>query len=226
MRLGGKSQVIALQREVDGVDDRERRHDDHHEHRRGAEQPAQPALGARSLRQLLAVLALGPRGLTSGDYVGSRCRHGISPFDWSASLICPTSACSVPGGLMPAGGDTLCEMTMETFWYAGVFGRTLAVLSAARMSAWNGYAGNIAGSLYRLSSVGGKPPSTAALSWFCLSRRHSAAWKARSGCGEYLLIARSIPPMVTCAGVFALTRGYRARLKCLNSCGLSAFIDG
>ena len=39
--------------------------------------------------------------------------HGISPFDWSASLIWLFIVCSVLAGWIPAGGDTRCEMTME-----------------------------------------------------------------------------------------------------------------
>ena len=41
-------------------------------------------------------------------------------------------------GLMPAGGETRCEMLIDTTWYSGVFGRTEAVSSSFRMSAWNG----------------------------------------------------------------------------------------
>ena len=66
----------------------------------------------------------------------------------------------------------------------------------------------------------------AAFSWFARSRRQSAAWKARSGCGEYLLIARSRPPMVTREGLPGMTLGYRAHLKCWNRSGLLDFIDG
>ena len=32
--------------------------------------------------------------------------------------------------------------------------------------------------------------------WFCLSRRHSAAWKASALCWEYALTARSVPPTI------------------------------
>ena len=42
---------------------------------------------------------------------------------------------------------------------------------------------------------------SAALSWFSALRRHSAAWKASWGCCEVELTARSMPPMVTRAGL-------------------------
>jgi hypothetical protein len=45
---------------------------------------------------------------------------------------------SVDVGLIFDGGETLCEITIETFWYAGVFGRTLACWRLARISLRNG----------------------------------------------------------------------------------------
>ena len=114
----------------------------------------EPALGPRALRQPLAVSASGS-GLAGGDGFGRRHRlyllcvplggwpaglgaHGITPFESSALLISPAIAFSVLGGSMLAGGDTAWEITMETFWYAGVCGRTLAFCSEVRISAWNG----------------------------------------------------------------------------------------
>ncbi len=74
--------------------------------------------------------------------------------------------------------------------------------------------------------VGGTPPTLAPMSWFCASRRHSAAWKARFLCWEYALTARSMPPIVTLAGTPGVTSGYGAHLKSLNRAGLSDFIPG
>src|SRR6516162_5098139 len=48
--LRREAQVITLQRQPDGVDDRKRRHGDHDDHRRGAQQPAESALGPRPFR--------------------------------------------------------------------------------------------------------------------------------------------------------------------------------
>ncbi len=43
---------------------------------------------------------------------------------------------------------------------------------------------------------------------------------------EYLLIARSMPPIVTWLGSSAFTRGYCVHLKDLKRSGLFVFIDG
>ena len=74
--------------------------------------------------------------------------------------------------------------------------------------------------------MGGTPPTVAPMSWFCSSRRQSAAWKASAGCWEYELTARSMPPIVTLAGTPGVTCGYSAHLKALNSFGLSVFMPG
>ena len=55
--------------------------------------------------------------------------------------------------------------------------------------------------------MGGTPPTLALMIWFCLSRRHSAAWKASALCVEYALTARSMPPIVTLAGTPGVTSG-------------------
>ena len=44
---------------------------------------------------------------------------------------------------------------------------------------------------------GGTPPLIAPIFWFSRFRRHSVASKACSGCVEYALTARLMPPMVT-----------------------------
>src|SRR5215471_1645946 len=64
-----EAQVIALQRQPDGVEDRKRRHGEHDDNGRGAQQPAQPALGPRPLRQPRAASASGYLRL-GGDDLG------------------------------------------------------------------------------------------------------------------------------------------------------------
>src|SRR5579875_2842197 len=54
------------------------------------------------------------RSLTAAHRQSIRCRHGINPFDCSASLICVLSDAKVLGGLMLRGGDTACEIAIDT----------------------------------------------------------------------------------------------------------------
>ena len=84
--------------------------------------------------------------------------------------------CSVAAGLMPLAGATRCEMSMETTWYTGDLGRTLAFWEGLQdVGVEGGSPGNSLGLLYRLVMVGGVPPTVAPMSWFWASRRHSAA---------------------------------------------------
>ena len=58
----------------------------------------------------------------------------MSPFDWRASLICDFNDAMDDSGLMFCGGESVCEMAIDTLWYAGVLGRTAAFASCFAIS--------------------------------------------------------------------------------------------
>src|SRR5207249_10828336 len=113
--LAGEAQVVALQRQVDGVPDRVGRDRDHDDDGRRAQQPSQPSLGPGALGELPADRLCFGRRLGSCDRRAGGA-HGTSPFDTSASFSWLATFFSVLWGVMLAGGDTAWEITMERFW--------------------------------------------------------------------------------------------------------------
>ncbi len=61
---------------------------------------------------------------------------------------------------------------------------------------------------------------------FCGLRRHWMAANACALCFENLPTARSMPPMVTCAGSPGFTVGYVVQRMFLKMSGTSALADG
>src|SRR5262249_15575610 len=109
---------------------------EHDDDGRRAQHPAEAALGPGALRQ---DRLLGRRGGgRGGDGLGVDA-HGTRPFESSAAFRSLAMLFSWLSGLMPAGGETAWEITIDRFWYAGVSGRTAAVASESWISLANGY---------------------------------------------------------------------------------------
>ena len=81
-----------------------------------------PPRGAVSCGRLRRVLISGrPRGgprtaAPADQVVREEVAHGISTLGSSASSICSLIFLSVLSGSMPAGGDSVWEITIEMFW--------------------------------------------------------------------------------------------------------------
>ncbi|BCB83311.1 hypothetical protein Psuf_006240 [Phytohabitans suffuscus] len=58
----------------------------------------------------------------------------------------PRSSFAVRSGLIEAGGDSVADITVEMFWYAGDSGRVAGSRSSSRIVSLIGYASAISGS--------------------------------------------------------------------------------
>src|SRR5690606_31253786 len=137
----GEAEVVPLQRQPDRVHDGPAGDGEHHQRGRGAQQPgqatlAQPPPFSRNVGDIVVIRPLGSGNVPDCESITG---NGRPPLDSSASCTWSRSLAAVRCGSTDAGGDSSVEITVETFWYAGVSGRVALSRNSARLTSAIGY---------------------------------------------------------------------------------------